>query len=146
MRPTDQQVRRFLARAMITRVLVRTPDGRPFITPYWFVADGHRICITTGSRALLARYVDADPRVLLLFEADRDRAPAPLLRITGTARVRHGRPPLPLLVRSVLKYLVSPGGLRHELAHLHLLGLRRRYYAHAAPAWIEVTPETAAFE
>jgi hypothetical protein len=130
---------------MITRVAAQAPDGRPFLTPYWFVTDNGRICITTGRNALLARYVDADPRVVLLFEADRDRASAPILRIVGRARVHAGMPRPRLLARSVRKYMLSLGGLRCELAHVHLLGLRRRYYAQTTPAWIEITPEQAAF-
>jgi hypothetical protein len=144
MRPTDREVRRILARSMITRVAVRAPDGRPFLTPYWFVTDDSRICITTGRNALLARYIDTDPRVVLLFEPDRDGAPAEVLRLTGTGRVHAGVPrSLRLLARIAAKYILSPGGLRCEIAHLHLLKLRRRFYAQSEPAWIEVVPETA---
>lgn len=144
MTPTDVGVRRFLARSMITRVAVRAPDGRPFITPYWFVCDRNRICITTGRGALLVRYLDADPHAVLLFEADRDEAAGSILRLAGTARVHDGIA-LRLVARAARKYILSPGGLRCELAHLRLLGLRRRFYAQSAPAWIEFTPETASF-
>jgi hypothetical protein len=144
MTPTDPRVRRFLARSMIARTVARGPDQRPFITPYWFVTDGDRICITTGRAALLARYVAADPRVVLLFEADRHRVTGSILRMTGLARVHDGLP-LRLVLRSTRKYILSLGGLRSELSHLRLLGLRRRYYAQSEPAWIEVTPDTATF-
>lgn len=144
MHPADREVRRILARSMVTRVAVRAPDGRPFLTPYWFVTDDSRICITTARNALLARYIDTDPRVVLLFDSDRDGAPAGVLRLTGAARVHAGVPrSLRLLSRIVAQYVLNPGGLRCEIGHLHLLNLRRRFYAQSAPAWIEVAPETA---
>jgi hypothetical protein len=144
MAPTDREVRRFVADSMVVRVAVRAPDGRPFLTPYWFVTAGSQICITTGRRALLARYLEADPRALLLFAAERNPRAEALLRMRATARVHAGLP-LGIVARSARKYILSAGGLRCELAHLPLIGLRRRFYAQHAPAWIEFTPETVAF-
>ena len=81
MAPTDPEARRFVADSMVVRVAVRAPDGRPFITPYWFVTVGSQICITTGRGALLARYLDADPHALLLFAAERAGRAEALLRL-----------------------------------------------------------------
>jgi hypothetical protein len=127
---------------MVVRLATRSPAGRPFVTPIWFVLHGRRVVMATSRQSMSARNLEANPEAVLLFEADRREAGASVLRLRGLASVRHTVPSLGVFLRIGLKYYLSAGGLRSELANLHRLGLRQRYYAQSQPAVIEVTPQS----
>jgi Pyridoxamine 5'-phosphate oxidase len=138
-RPDDPVVRQTLRRAMITRLATRTPAGHPFVTPIWFVPVGPRIVMGTGEQSVSVRNLRAHPEAVLLFDAPG----VGVLRLRGPAVVRAGLPRPGALLRVILKYYLSPGGLRAELAHLDRRRLRGRYMRQSRPAAIEVTLETA---
>jgi hypothetical protein len=128
---------------MVARLATRSPGGRPFVTPIWFVLVGGRLVMGTAEQSLSVRNLRAHPEAVLLFEADRAGARGSVLRLRGPAVVRAGFPSLGCLLRMGLKYYLLPRALRVELAHRARQRLRRRYYAQSRPAVIEVTPRAA---
>ena len=139
-----------LRRSLVARIATLSGTGRPSITPLYFVAPGGRIWLGTSEWTLAARSVQADPRVSVLFEVEQDPHPHRVLRISGRASVRTD----PKVQRSynlrvARKYVLTPGGIRHYLAHLRQLKLQYTYHAQAAEKGqacvIEVTLEHAEF-
>ena len=145
MTPDDPEVQGFLADSMVVELATLSRKAVPSLTPIWFVCDHGRIYMGTGAATLAVRNISARAGVVLLFDAERRGKSDRILRITGHATVRRDTPTLRVLLRMAMKYFLSPGGMRSELAHFRKWGLRRRYYAQGKPAVIEVVPETAEF-
>ncbi len=150
MNADDPAVLSFLRQSMIARIATLSRNGRPSITPIYFVpVDGH-IWIGTSSWTLAARDVKADPRVSVLFEADRNPRDPRVLRVTGGASLRmEPNVKRAYNLRVAFKYSLTPGGILNNLSHLKLLPLMHRYHAQSAakgPACIiDLTPEQAEF-
>jgi hypothetical protein len=146
----DPAVLDILRRSMVARIATLSHNGRPSINPLYFVYVPGRIWLGTSDWTLAARNVLADPRVSVLFEAEQDRSPHRVLRISGRASVRtdpKGQRSYNLRVER--KYVLTPGGIRHYLSHLRQLPSMRRYHAQSAQKGqacvIEVTPLEAEF-
>ena len=60
-------------------------DGRPHVTPVWFVLDGEDLIFTTGSTSVKGRALGRDRRVCLCV--DDERPPFAFVMIDGTADV-----------------------------------------------------------
>jgi hypothetical protein len=65
------------AKAATTR-----PDGRPHITPVWFVLDGDDLIFTTHETSLKAKDLRRDPRICLCV--DDETPPFDYVMIEGT--------------------------------------------------------------
>ncbi len=150
MRTDDPAVRDILSRSMVARIATLSRNGRPSITPIYFVFVNGQIWLGTSAWTLAARDAKADPRVSVLFNVERNPNDRRVLRITGRAGVRTD----PQMQRSynlriVFKSSLTPGGIRNNLAHLQLLPLMHRYHAQSAEKGkacvIVVTPEQADF-
>ncbi len=148
MQTDDPAVLEMMRRAMVARIATLSRNGRPSVTPLYFVLLNGRICLGTVEWTLAARDVNADPRVSVLFMLDQNHHDHRTLRITGRAVVRTD-PQIhrSYVIRVAFKYVLIPGGLRNQLAHLRLRPLVRRYHAQSAakgrPCVIEVSPEQA---
>ncbi len=139
-----------LQRCMVARIATLSRNGRPSINPLYFVCQRGRIWLGTSEWTLAARNVLADPRVSVLFEVEQDRSPHLVLRISGRASVRTDpKGQRSYNLRVARKYVLTPGGIRHYLAHLRQLKLQHTYHAQAAQKGqacvIEVTPLDAEF-
>jgi len=139
-----------LRRCMVARIATLSRNGRPSINPLYFVYMPGHIWLGTVEWTLAARNVKADPRVSVLLEVERDRSPRLVLRISGRAIVRTDpKGQRSYNLRVARKYVLTPGGIRHYLAHLRQLKLRRHYAAQnvsmGQPCIIEVTPLEAEF-
>ena len=139
-----------LRRSMVARIATLSRTGRPSITPLYFVAPHGRIWLGTSEWTLAARSVQADPRVSVLFEVEQDPGPRRVLRISGRASVRTDpKAQRSYNLRVARKYVLTPGGIRHYLAPLRQLKLRRHYAAQnvstGQPCVIDVTPLHAEF-
>ena len=139
-----------LRRCMVARIATLSGTGRPSITPLYFVAPGGRIWLGTSEWTLAARSVQADPRVSVLFEVEQDPGPRRVLRISGRASVRTDpKAQRSYNFRVARKYVLTPGGIRHYLAHMQQLKLQHTYHAQSAEKGqacvIEVTPLAAEF-
>jgi len=139
-----------IRRCMVARIATLSRNGRPSINPLYFVYVPGHIWLGTVEWTLAARNVKADPRVSVLFEVERDRSPHRILRISGRAIVRTDpKGQRSYNLRVARKYVLTPGGIRHYLAHLRQLKLRRHYAAQnvsmGQPCVIEVIPEHAEF-
>lgn len=150
MKTDDSEVFTFMRRCMVARIATLSRSGRPSITPLYFTCPHGRIWLGTADWTLAARQVKADPRVNVLFEAERHPRDRRLLRITGSATVRTDLKTVRAYeLRVAFKYMLSPGGIRNNLTHLRLIPLMNRYHAQSAkkgPACvIDVTPEHAEF-
>lgn len=88
MNSDDPAVQDILRRCMVARIATLSRSGRASITPLYFVAPGGRIWLGTSDWTRAARNVQADPRVSVLFEVERDPGPRKVVRISGRASVR----------------------------------------------------------
>ncbi len=150
MRIDDPAVRDLLQRCRVARIATLSRNGRPSITPIYFVFVNDRIWLGTSDWTLAARDVKADSRVSLLFEVEGHRGDGRVLRITGKAIVRTN----PQIQRSynlrvAFRYSLTANGIRHNLAHFRLLPVMHRYHAQSAEKGracvIDVTPEQVEF-
>lgn len=78
--------RAFLLHATRTaKVAVTRTDGRPHVTPVWFVLDGDDLIFNTGATSLKGRSLVRDPRVSICV--DDDTPPFAFVVIEGIAEV-----------------------------------------------------------
>ncbi len=150
MRIDDPAVVDVLRRSMIARIATLSRNGRPSITPIYFVFVNGHIWLGTSDWTLAARDVKADPRVSLLLNVERNPEDRRILRITGRATVRTDlQMQRSYNLRVAFKASLTPGGIRNNLANLQLLPLMHRYHAQSAQKGkacvIDVTPEQAEF-
>jgi general stress protein 26 len=150
MNADDPAVLDVLRRSMVARIATLSRNGRPSINPLYFIYLSGHIWLGTVEWTLAARNVRADLRVSILFEVEQDRSPHRVLRISGRASLRTDQQAQRSYgLRVAQKYLLTPGGIRHYLAHMRQLKLQHNYHAQAAekgqPCIIEVTPEHAEF-
>jgi PPOX class probable F420-dependent enzyme len=61
------------------------PDGRPLVTPVWFLLDGDDVLFTTGADSSKGRYLRRDPRLVLCV--DVEEPPYGFVQVQGTATV-----------------------------------------------------------
>ena len=87
MRPmSDQEVEAFLSHGTRTAKLATVrADGRPHVTPVWFVIDPATgdILFNTGENAVKGKNLQRDPRVTLLV--DEEAPPYAFVQIEGIA-------------------------------------------------------------
>ena len=141
----DPAVLDILRRCMVARIATLSRSGQPGITPLYFVYLNGRIWLGTSEWTRASRNVQADPRVSVLCEVERDPRPRRVLRISGRASVRTDLKGQRSYNRRVArKYVLTPAGIRHYLAHLRQLKLQHLYHAQSAEKGqacvIEVTP------
>lgn len=150
MNSDDPAVLDILQRCMVARIATLSRTGRPSINPLYFVSQSGLIWLGTSEWTRASRNVKADPRVSVLFEVEQDRPPRLVLRISGRASVRTDpKAQRSYNLRVARKYVLTPGGIRHYLAHMQQLKLQHTYHAQAAEKGracvIEVTPLHAEF-
>ncbi|MFJ4623715.1 PPOX class F420-dependent oxidoreductase [Streptomyces sp. NPDC088812] len=83
---TDEEWRAFVSQGTRTGKLstVRA-DGRPHVTPVWFLLDGDEVVFTTGANTVKGRNLARDGRVALCV--DDDRPPFDYVVVQGVADV-----------------------------------------------------------
>jgi general stress protein 26 len=150
MKADDPAVLDVMRRSMVARIATLSHNGRPSINPLYFVYVNGHIWLGTVDWTLAVRNVKADPRVSVLFKVEQDKSDRRVLRISGRAIVRTDpKGQRSYNLRVARKYILTPGGIRNELAHIRQLPLRRTYAAQSVekgqPCVIEVTPEQAEF-
>jgi hypothetical protein len=68
---TEQEIREFLAAGTRTgKVGVVRQDGRPHVTPVWFVLDGDDLVFTTWHESVKAACLERDPRISLCVDLE----------------------------------------------------------------------------
>ena len=84
---TEQEWRTFISEGTRTGKLATVrADGRPHVTPVWFVSDDHgRLVFTTAATSSKGRAVSRDRRVCLCV--DDERPPYTFVMIEGEAEV-----------------------------------------------------------
>ena len=81
---TPDERREFLLEGTRTgKVATTRADGRPHVTPIWFVLDGDEIMFTTGATSVKAKTIRRDPRVCMCV--DDQAPPYSYVMIEGTA-------------------------------------------------------------
>jgi PPOX class probable F420-dependent enzyme len=60
-------------------------DGRPHVTPIWFVVDGDAVVFTTAAGSVKGRALRRDPRVSIAI--DDETPPFAFVEISGTATI-----------------------------------------------------------
>ena len=85
-RMSPARLRAFLEEGTRTAKLATImPDGRPHVTPVWFVLDGDDVICTTWHTSAKARSLRRNPRVSLCV--DDDRPPFAFAMIEGVASI-----------------------------------------------------------
>ncbi len=81
---TEAQWRDFVMTGTRTgKLAVRRPDGRPHVTPIWFVLDGGDVVLTTHETSVKGVALREDPRAALCV--DDQEPPYSFVVIEGTA-------------------------------------------------------------
>lgn len=79
----DPQVREFLSHGTRTgKVAFTGADGRPLVTPVWFIVEGDELVFNTGKNTAKGRAFARDPRVALCV--DLEEPPYALVEVQGT--------------------------------------------------------------
>lgn len=80
------EIRRFLMQGTRTAKAATTSrDGRPHVTPVWFVLDGEQIVFTTGAGSVKGRNLQRDPRIALVV--DDEEPPYAFVHMRGRAAI-----------------------------------------------------------
>jgi len=83
---TDPEVRDFLLEGTRTAKLSFSgADGRPLVTPVWFVLDGGKLVFTTGKESAKGQALARDPRAAVCV--DLERPPYAFVQIQGVAEL-----------------------------------------------------------
>jgi len=83
---TKQEIKEFLSQGRRTgKVGVVRPDGRPHVTPVWFILDGEDVVFTTWHESIKARHLKRDPRICLCV--DEETPPYSFVMLEGTAEI-----------------------------------------------------------
>jgi nitroimidazol reductase NimA-like FMN-containing flavoprotein (pyridoxamine 5'-phosphate oxidase superfamily) len=132
---------------MVALIATCSANGRPFMTPLWFVADRGTLYVTTGAGSLTTRNIARDPDMALLFGGERGGRTDRVLRLRGTATFQPGLPSWRVLLRIAMKYYASPRALRVELRNRRKWRIRTRYYRQVkgGPGHLRIVPTTAEF-
>jgi PPOX class probable F420-dependent enzyme len=81
---TEAQWRDFVMTGSRTgKLAVSRPDGRPHVTPIWFVLDGDDVVLTTESSSVKGKALRRDPRAALCV--DDQEPPYSFVTIEGLA-------------------------------------------------------------
>jgi general stress protein 26 len=144
------QILDILRRSMIARIATLSRTGHPNINPLYFVSQHGCIWLDTSTWTLAARNVTVDPRVSVHFEVEQGPRSLRVLRINGRASVSTDQQVRRVYHhRAIRKYVLTPGGICHYLAHVRQLMSMHRYHAQSAQQGqscvIEVTPLEAEF-
>ncbi|MFC4125855.1 PPOX class F420-dependent oxidoreductase [Nocardia rhizosphaerae] len=79
----DPQVREFLSHGTRTgKVAYTAADGRPLVTPVWFLVEGDELVFNTGKHSAKGRSLARDPRITLCV--DLEEPPYGLVTVQGT--------------------------------------------------------------
>jgi PPOX class probable F420-dependent enzyme len=83
---TTSEIRAFLAHGTRTaKVATVASDGRPHVTPVWFVLDGGQLVFTTARDSLKGRHLRHDPRIALCV--DDEEPPFAFVSVRGQAEL-----------------------------------------------------------
>ncbi len=146
MQVNELLVHDILRRCMVARIATLSHNRRPSVTSLYFVLLKEHIWLGTSSWTLAARSASGDPRVSVLFEVERNPREQRLLCVSGHAIVRTDLETMRIYHRQIArKYVLTPGGLIHYLAHIKQLRLMRLYGAQSdvkgRACVIDVAPE-----
>jgi len=103
---TAEEWRAFVTSGTRTaKLATRRPDGRPHVTPVWFVLDSDDLVFTTQRDTLKGRNLLHDSRVMLAV--DDERPPFAFVLIEGSAVVQELSPEqlLPWTTRIAERYM-----------------------------------------
>ncbi|MFB7722145.1 MULTISPECIES: PPOX class F420-dependent oxidoreductase [unclassified Nocardia] len=83
---SDPEVREFLSEGTRTgKVAFIAADGRPLVTPVWFVLDGDAVVFNTGATSAKGRSIARDGRLTMVV--DLEAAPYGYVQVQGKAEV-----------------------------------------------------------
>ncbi|MEV4130175.1 PPOX class F420-dependent oxidoreductase [Nocardia sp. NPDC049707] len=80
---SDPAVREFLSHGTRTaKVALMAADGRPIVTPVWFVLEGDELVFNTGKATAKGKAFARDPRIAVVV--DLEEAPYSSIQLQGT--------------------------------------------------------------
>jgi len=146
----DPAVLNFVHRSMVARIATLSHNGRPSITPLYFVYVKGHIWLSTADWTLAAREAKTDSHVSILFQIEQNPNDPRTLRIMGSANVRTDTKIIRTSnLRMALKCVLTPGSIRNRLSNRRLIPAEGRYHIQSAEKGVacimDVTPEQAEF-
>lgn len=84
----DAKAKSFLAGKHFAKLATLMKDGRPQLTPIWYMYEGGKLIINTTTDRVKYRNIERDPRVSLLIDEGY-----PHLSVFGRARIATERDP-----------------------------------------------------
>jgi PPOX class probable F420-dependent enzyme len=97
------------------KVAVNRANGRPHVTPIWFVLDGDDVVFNTGARSVKGRALARDPRVSICV--DDDTPPFAFVLVEGIAELSDD-------VDTMLPWATAIGGRYMGADHAERFGRR----------------------
>ncbi|MEV6767633.1 PPOX class F420-dependent oxidoreductase [Nocardia sp. NPDC051030] len=83
---SDPRVREFLSEGTRTgKVAFVAADGRPVVTPVWFIVEGDELVFNTGKGTAKGKAIARDPRLSLVV--DLEEMPYASVQVQGVAEV-----------------------------------------------------------
>lgn len=79
------EIEGYLAEPHVAHLVTVRPDGRPHVAPVWFLWEGDRALVMTGSTSVKARNVRRSPAVALSVATDQ--RPFKYVLLEGEAKV-----------------------------------------------------------
>lgn len=89
---TNDEIKEFLAGAVVARVAVVKPDGSPYVAPLWQEYDGTAIYFVPREKSAFVPWIQANPRIAV--SCALDVAPYTRVLFEGKAEVIEGPKPL----------------------------------------------------
>jgi PPOX class probable F420-dependent enzyme len=117
------ELRELIESAPLAHLSTVNADGSPQVTVIWIGLDGDDVVSGHMGRYLKVRNVERDPRVVLSFEAPRDRAAFlnPYATLRAHATVEAGEAAWDLLARLAKVYMTPAGEFPGPRASGYLL-------------------------
>ncbi|GHP01069.1 hypothetical protein KSF_111160 [Reticulibacter mediterranei] len=147
MHTDDPTVLTTIQHCMVARIATLSRNGRPCVTPIYFVRHNGNIWLGTSDRTLAVHNIKAHPQVSVLLAVEQDTNSPRTLRIKGKARLLTDQQTQRTYRLNIArKYFMTLGGVRNTLAHIHQIQPLRYHIQNTEkgnPCIIEVIPEQA---
>jgi len=127
----DPKVEKFLKEVHFAKIASLMKDGRPHLTPIWYMYTDGKLIINTTTDRTKFRNIRRDPRVSLLVDDGY-----PYVTVFGKARIATERDPLKDIESLAIRYTGEEKGKK---------AARNRYWKQPRVS-IEIVPEKVVFD
>lgn len=128
---TGEEIKEFLAGAIVARVAMVKPDGTPYVAPLWQEWDGEAIYLVPREKSSFIPYLKANPNLCVSCALDV----APYTRVTfeGRAEILEGPKPMEGLTLEIGRRMATRYLGEHGPEYLEPSRPRPRYLVKLVP-------------